>query len=114
MAITEIECVAPLNPGARLDGLNQIAQLRSQLWGDRKDKNAVVRFIADMRDSTDGHYSDNKRALGAIFYLAEIPASRHDAEFNELTTAEKKSLIKAMNHFKAVVRLFPKKLYMPI
>ncbi|MDZ1423087.1 DUF5347 domain-containing protein, partial [Klebsiella pneumoniae] len=32
---------------------------------------------------------------------------------NELTTDEKRELIKAMNHFRAVVSLFPRRLTMP-
>ncbi|WP_175422387.1 DUF5347 family protein, partial [Escherichia coli] len=31
----------------------------------------------------------------------------------ELTTDEKRELIKAMNHFRAVVSLFPRRLTMP-
>lgn len=114
MAISDIQPATPLKTGARFDGLNKIAELRSQLWGGYGDNPEVERFISDMRDTTDSHYADNKRALGAIFFLAGIPAPRHDTEFNELTTAEKKAFITAMNHFKAVVSLFPKKLYMPI
>ncbi|EPE7955276.1 DUF5347 family protein, partial [Klebsiella pneumoniae] len=42
-----------------------------------------------------------------------IPADRHNVNMNELTTDEKRELIKAMNHFRAVVSLFPKRLSMP-
>ncbi|WP_329800130.1 DUF5347 family protein, partial [Klebsiella pneumoniae] len=55
----------------------------------------------------------NERALAAIFFMAKIPADRHNVNMNELTTDEKRELIKAMNHFRAVVSLFPKRLTMP-
>ncbi|MEI4895924.1 DUF5347 family protein, partial [Klebsiella pneumoniae] len=45
--------------------------------------------------------------------LAKIPAARHELELSELTTDEKKAFITAMNHFRAVVSLFPKRLTMP-
>ena len=44
---------------------------------------------------------------------AKIPAERHSISINELTTDEKRELIKAMNHFRAVVSLFPRRLTMP-
>ena len=59
-----------------------------------------------------GHRLD-ERALAAIFFMAKIPADRHSVNMNELTTDEKRELIKAMNHFRAVVSLFPKRLTMP-
>lgn len=66
-----------------------------------------------MRDSQDINSEQNKRALAAIFFMAKIPAERH-ISINELTTDEKpEGLIKAMNHFRAVVSLFPRRLTMP-
>ncbi|MCM8075652.1 DUF5347 domain-containing protein, partial [Enterobacter hormaechei] len=58
-------------------------------------------------------FEENNRALAAIFFLAKIPAARHELQLSELTTDEKKALITAMNHFRAVVSLFPKRLTMP-
>lgn len=112
MANTEAALTVPINVGDRFNGLTQIAILRGQFFGDDCGKD-LARFISDMHDISDKHYAENKRALGAIFYLANIPATRHEVEFSELTIAEKKALISAMNHLKAVVSLFPKQLSMP-
>lgn len=101
-----------LNVGARLAGLNHVTALRARYWGDSEKE--VARFVADMRDKRDPQFNENSRALAAIFYLAKIPAARHDSEFSALTTEEKKALITAMNHFRAVVSLFPKRLTMPV
>ncbi|MDQ9168590.1 DUF5347 family protein, partial [Citrobacter freundii] len=49
----------------------------------------------------------------AIFFMAKIPAERHSVNVSELTTDEKRELIKAMNHFRTVVSLFPNRLAMP-
>ncbi|WP_175565485.1 DUF5347 family protein, partial [Escherichia coli] len=38
---------------------------------------------------------------------------RHSISINELTTDEKRELIKVMNHLRAVVSLFPRRLAMP-
>ncbi|EFF8423664.1 DUF5347 domain-containing protein, partial [Escherichia coli] len=73
----------------------------------------LERFIKDIRDPRDINNEQNKRALAAIFFMAKIPAERHSISINELTTDEKRELIKAMNHFRAVVSLFPKRLTMP-
>ncbi|WP_228295430.1 DUF5347 family protein, partial [Klebsiella pneumoniae] len=70
-------------------------------------------FLSDMRDQRDINHKQNERALAAIFFMAKIPADRHNVNMNELTTDEKRELIKAMNHFRAVVSLFPKRLSMP-
>ena len=51
--------------------------------------------------------------LRAKVFGLKIPADRHNVNMNELTTDEKRELIKAMNHFRAVVSLFPKRLTMP-
>lgn len=112
MAIEGEDIAVQLSAGQRASALNHIAAIRAQLWGDNCG-NELKRFMADMRDKRDAQYEQNKRALGAIFYLANIRSERHDAEFDELTSDEKYALISAMNHFRAVVSLFPKKLTLP-
>ncbi|AJR01981.1 DUF5347 family protein [Hafnia paralvei] len=112
MANTEAARTVQINAGDRFKGLNHVAAIRGKLFGDDGGKD-LQRFILNMRDTTDACYLDNKRGLGAIFYLAKIPADRHDVEFSELTSAEIKALICAMNQLKAIVSLFPKCLAMP-
>ncbi|EHM50647.1 MAG: DUF5347 domain-containing protein [Yokenella regensburgei] len=111
MAIEAASVTTPLTAGERLNGLNHVAELRARYWSDSwKD---VEQFVDDMRDKRDPHVVENTRAMAAIFFLAKIPAARHELELSELTTEEKKALITAMNHFRAVVSLFPKRLTMP-
>lgn len=100
-----------MNAGQRASALNHIAALRTMMNGDCG--NELKRFINEMRNKRDTQFEQNKRALGAIFYLANIRSERHDAEFDELTSDEKNALISAMNHFRAVVSLFPKRLTLP-
>ena len=95
MAIEGAAATVPLSPGQRLNGLNHIAELRAKVFGLNINS------------------EQNKRALAAIFFMAKIPAERHSISINELTTDEKRELIKAMNHFRAVVSLFPRRLTMP-
>lgn len=110
MAIEAVSATVPLKAGERLAGLNHVAELRARYWGDSwKD---VERFVDDMRDKRDPQFEENNRALAAIF-SGKIPVARHELELSELTTDEKKALITAMNHFRAVVSLFPKRLTMP-
>ena len=104
--------IVPLSPGKRLDGLNHIAELRAKVFG-LNIESELERFIEDMRDQRDINSKQNERALAAIFYMAKIPAARHSVNVSELTTDEKRELIKAMNHFRAVVSLFPTRLAMP-
>ena len=111
MAIEAVSANVPLKAGARLAGLNHVAELRARYWGDSWKE--VERVVDDMRDKRDPQFEENTRALAAIFFLAKIPAARHELELSELTTEEKKALITAMNHFRAVVSLFPKRLTMP-
>lgn len=111
MAIKAVSATVPLRAGERLAGLNHVAELRARYWGDSWKE--VERFVDDMRDKRDPQFEENNRALAAIFFLAKIPAARHELELSELTTDEKKALITAMNHFRAVVSLFPKRLTMP-
>jgi hypothetical protein len=111
MALEAVELSTPLTAGERLVGLNHIAELRARFWGD--SWNEVEQFIRDMRDKRDPLFEENSRALAAILFLAKIPTARHELELSELTTDEKKALITAMNHFRAVVSLFPKRLTMP-
>ncbi|OTA18600.1 Phage-related protein [Xenorhabdus beddingii] len=106
MANTEKEKFAQMNLGQRLEGLNHLSRIRATYWSN--DEKELKRFLADMRDKRDSHYEENRRALSAIFYLANIPRSRHDSELNQFTQEEKKALIKAMNHIKVVVSQFPK------
>ena len=112
MAIEGDSATVPLSPGHRLDGLNHIAELRAKVFGLNIEPE-LERFISDMRDQRDINQKQNELALSAIFFMAKIPADRHNVNMNELTTDEKRELIKAMNHFRAVVSLFPKRLTMP-
>lgn len=112
MAIEGDSATVPLSPGHRLDGLNHIAELRAKVFGLNIDPE-LERFISDMRNQRDINHKQNERALAAIFFMAKIPAERHSVKVSELTTDEKRELIKAMNHFRAVVSLFPKRLTMP-
>ncbi|AYA40797.1 DUF5347 domain-containing protein [Xenorhabdus nematophila] len=106
MANIEKEKFAQINLGQRLEGLNHLSRIRAIYWRD--DEKELNCFFADMRDKRDSHCEENKRVLSAIFYLANIPRSRHDSEFNHFTQEEKQALIKAMNHIKVVVSQFPK------
>ncbi|MDC9593784.1 DUF5347 family protein [Xenorhabdus sp. IM139775] len=106
MANTEKEKFTQINLGQRLEGLNHLSRIRAIYWGENEKE--LNRFLADMRDKTDRYYEENKRALSAIFYLANIPRIRHDSEFNHFTQKEKQALIRAMNHIKVVVSQFPK------
>ncbi|MEB6371401.1 hypothetical protein SB6424_03814 [Klebsiella pasteurii] len=112
MAIKGAAATVPLSPGERLEGLNHIAELRAKVFG-LNIESELARFISDMRNPRDINHKQNERALAAIFYMAKIPAERHSVNVSELTTDEKRELIKAMNHFRAVVSLFPKRLTMP-
>ncbi|HHZ8895824.1 TPA: DUF5347 domain-containing protein [Klebsiella michiganensis] len=112
MAIEGDSATVPLSPGDRLDGLNHIAELRAKVFG-LNIESELERFISDMRNQRDINHRQNERALAAIFFMAKIPAERHSVKVSELTTDEKRELIKAMNHFRAVVSLFPKRLTMP-
>ena len=112
MAIEAVALSTPLTAGERLAGLNHIAELRARFWGDDSWKE-VEQFIRNMRDKRDPLFVENCRALAAIFFLAKIPTARHELASSELTIDEKKALITAMNHFRAVVILFPKRLTMP-
>lgn len=113
MASTETARVVPLKAGQRTNGLQHIAELRRDIFKCDSTEE-INRFFADMRDKHDPSYEGNIRALGAIFYLANIKAERHGLKFNELTSEEKTALINAMNKFRAAVSLFPKHLSMPI
>ena len=112
MAIEGDSATVPLSPGHRLDGLNHIAELRAKVFG-LNIESELERFISDMRNQRDINHRQNERALAAIFFMAKIPAERHSVKVSELTTDEKRELIKAMNHFRAVVSLFPQRLTMP-
>ncbi|ADU69574.1 DUF5347 family protein [Pantoea sp. At-9b] len=109
MAIEGDSMLVELTTSQRVAALNHVALLRAQLMGGNCEKD-VARFIAEMRDVTDCNYQDNKRALSAIFFLANIGKDRHSANFTDLTADERNALIRAMNHLKAVVSLFPKRM----
>ncbi|AUP76405.1 hypothetical protein CWS02_06795 [Enterobacter sp. EA-1] len=111
MAITADRISVPLSAGERLNGLNHIAELRASHWDDSWPE--VARFIEDLRDKRDEQYDENSRALAAIFFLARVPAARQTLSPHALTLEEKKAVITAMNHFRAVVSLFPKRLTLP-
>lgn len=108
MAIEGNAMLGELTAGQRVSALNHIALIRSQFGGNSEKE--LSRFFKDMRDHIDSNYHENKRVLSAILFLANIGKDRHDVDFSELTTDEKAALIRAMNHLKAVVSLFPKKL----
>jgi hypothetical protein len=91
MAIEAVSATVPLKAGERLAGLNHVAELRARYWGDSWKE--VERFVDDMRDKRDPQFEENNRALAAIFFLAKIPAARHELELSELTTDEKKRLL---------------------
>lgn len=112
MAIEGDSMLAVLTAGQRVSALNHLALIRSQFMGGDCIPE-LARFFSDMRDVTDSNYQENKRALGAILFLANIGKDRHDIDFSELTIDERKALIHAMNHLKAVVSLFPRKLTLP-
>jgi len=112
MAIEADSALVTITTGKRVAGLNHVAELRSRLWGDNSEKD-ISRFMENMRDVRDSNYQENKRALSAIFYLANIKTDRHEVDFSELTTDERNALVRAMNHFRAVVSLFPKRLTLP-
>jgi hypothetical protein len=105
MAIEGTSATVPLSPGQRLEGLNRIAELRASVFGLNIEPE-LERFIKDMRDRRDINHKQNERALAAIFFMAKIPAERHGVNISDLTTDEKRELVKAMNHFRAVVSLF--------
>lgn len=113
MAIEDMAAVIPLSPIERMDGLNHIAELRAKIFGLNIEPE-LERFINDMREPRHIDNKQNERALAAIFFMAKIPAERHCVNISDLTTDEKRELIKAMNHFRAVVSLFPKHLSMPV
>lgn len=112
MAIEGNSMLVEMNAGQRVEGLKQAARLRSRVWGGTCETD-LARFFAEMSDVRDRNYQENKRALGAIFFLANIKADRHEVDFSELTTDEKSALIRAMIQFRAVVSLFPKRLVLP-
>ena len=103
MAIEAARARVPLSVGARLSGLNHSDSGKE-----------LARFMADMRDKRDPFFEENSRALAALFFMARLPVARHECDISELTTEEKRALITAMNHFRAVVSLFPERLTMPL
>lgn len=113
MAIEQAAMMVPLSPATRLEGLNHIAEVRAQVFG-RDIEPDLERFIDLMRESRSEYQQRNLRVLAALFYMARIPTERHGASVGDLTHDEKRELIIAMNHFRAAVSLFPKRLAMPV
>lgn len=102
----------PLSVSDRAAGLDRLAEIRALYWED--NGKALEAFVAQMRDKRDPHYETNRRALAAIFWLANLPAARHDCKPAELTREEQQALVTAMNRFRAMVSLFPRRLTMPL
>ncbi|MCC5752810.1 DUF5347 family protein, partial [Klebsiella pneumoniae] len=82
MAIEGPVATVPLSPGKRLDGLNHIAELRAKVFGLNIERE-MDRFINEMRDPRAINHKQNERALAAIFFMAKIPAERHNVNINE-------------------------------
>ncbi len=79
--------------------LNHIAELRAKVFG-LNIESELERFIKDMRDPRDINNEQNKRALAAIFFMAtKFQLKRHSISINELTTDEKRELIKSNESF---------------
>lgn len=112
MTIEGPAATVPLSTCQRLNCLNHIAELRAQVFGPNIERE-LERFINEIRDTSDINHKQNERALAAIFFMAKIPAERHSVNISELITDETRELIKAMNHFRVVMSLFPKRLAMP-
>lgn len=51
MAIEAAQASVPLSVGARLSGLNHVAELRARFWGDSEKE--LTRFFAELRDKRD-------------------------------------------------------------
>lgn len=112
MAFKAEDITINMSAGQRASALNHISVLRTALYGDCEKE--LNRFINEMRDKRDEKYELNNRVLAALFFLANISKERHCVEFSELTSDEVTALIGVMNHLRAVVSLFPKRLTMPI
>lgn len=111
MAFKAEDITINMSAGQRASALNHISVLRTALYGDCEKE--LNRFINEMRDKRDEKYELNNRVLAALFFLANISKERHCVEFSELTSDEVTALIGVMNHLRAVVSLFPKRLAMP-
>lgn len=112
MAIEAISTNVPLRAGERFAGLNHVSDIYARYFGDSWQD--VERFISDISDKRDPLYEENSRALSAIYFLAKIPKEKHEGGITNFSHDEKKALISAMNHFRAVVSLFPRRLTMPV
>lgn len=95
----------------RVSGLNSAAQLRSKYRGLQNKE--LKDFFFDMRDRFDSCYEENKKFLGVILYMANIPKERHNLKFEDFKTSEIFEIIKAMNHIKVITALLPKHLALP-
>lgn len=112
MAAKDSQSFVYMSAGERLKGLSNIANIRTKVLGECCD-DELERFMSDMRDKRDVYFEKNKRALAAIFFLANIKSERHECDFDKLTSDEITALISAMNLLRAVVSLFPRKLSVP-
>lgn len=65
MAIEAARARVPLSVGARLSGLNHVAELRARYGSDSGKE--LARFMAELRDKRDPCFEENIRALAAIF-----------------------------------------------
>ena len=59
MAIEAAQASVPLSVGARLSGLNHVAELRARFWGDSEKE--LTRFFAELRDKRDPCFEENTR-----------------------------------------------------
>ncbi|WP_426578392.1 DUF5347 family protein [Xenorhabdus stockiae] len=67
----------------------------------------ISKFIKNMRDPINNRKRNNEMLLHVIFNLAGFPESKHDAQYEDLTKEEKRSLIEAMIQYKAVADYMP-------
>lgn len=84
MAIEGASTTRSISPGERYEGLNHIAELRAKVFGHNVESE-LERFIEDMSDPRDANNKQNKRALAAIYFMANIPTDRHSVKISELT-----------------------------
>ncbi|MEQ1968683.1 DUF5347 family protein [Xenorhabdus nematophila] len=114
MANTEPYRAVSLTLDEQINGLNKAAELLWPRVCDVKQSNRqLAEFIDYMRDRSNNRVRNNERLLHLIFHLAGFDKSRYDAKFSEFTAEELRSLILAINQFKAVAAILPAKLILP-
>lgn len=72
MAIEAARARVPLSVGARLSGLNHVAELRARYGNDSGKE--LARFMAEMLDKRDPCFEENSRALAALFFWRDCPS----------------------------------------